>query len=278
MANEAISRADVNGLVPDEVSSEIITGVRKVSQAMSFFRRLPNMSTNKMSQPVLSLLPIADFVNGDMGLKAVSRAAWESKQLVVGEIAVIIPIPEAVLDDSAYDIWAEIMPLATEAFGRTFDKQVFQGGNAKAPAAWPLGLIPLAKAAGNLVALKTGVDIAEDFNQLFGKLEQESYDVSGVVSHHSTKTELRGLRGTDNAFIFSLPQAATPAQIYGVPINFVDADNWDRSEAIAVAGQWNHGVYSMRQDMTIKVLTESVINDEAGKIVYNLAQQDEIAA
>ena len=33
-------------------------------------------------------------------------------------IAVIAPIPEAVLDDVDYDIWGEIRPLIEEEFGR----------------------------------------------------------------------------------------------------------------------------------------------------------------
>jgi hypothetical protein len=37
-------------------------------------------------------------------------------------------------------------------------------------------------------------------------------------------------------------------------------------------------VYSIRQDITYKVLTESVIQDPAsGNIIYNLAQQDMVA-
>ena len=40
---------------------------------------------------------------------------------------------------------------------------------------------------------------------------------------------------------------------------------------------WNHLVYALRQDVTYKILTEAVIQDNTGAIVYNLAQQDMVA-
>ena len=45
-----------------------------------------------------------------------------------------------------------------------------------------------------------------------------------------------------------------------------------------IAGDFSQAVYAIRQDVTIKILTESVIQDPSdGKIIYNLAQQDMIA-
>ncbi|GAF71350.1 unnamed protein product, partial [marine sediment metagenome] len=47
--------------------------------------------------------------------------------------------------------------------------------------------------------------------------------------------------------------------------------------ALLVVGEGKQAVYSIRQDITYKILTEAVIQDAAGNIVYNLAQQDMIA-
>jgi hypothetical protein len=43
------------------------------------------------------------------------------------------------------------------------------------------------------------------------------------------------------------------------------------------SGAFNEAVYSIRQDLTYKILTEAVIQDNTGAIVYNLAQQDMVA-
>ena len=59
---------------------------------------------------------------------------------------------------------------------------------------------------------------------------------------------------------------------------FPENGSFDPSVAQMIAGNWNQLVYSIRQDITTKILTEGVIQDpETEKIVYNLAQQDMIA-
>lgn len=272
-----IDRTGAAALIPEEVSREIITGVRKQSVAMQLMRRLPNMSTGVARQPVLSMLPIADFVNGDAGLKITTEMAWDKKQMVVGEIAAIIPVPQAVIDDANYDIWGEARPALEEAFGRVFDRTVFSARNPKAPVEWPEPIIPAAIAAGNSVAIGTNDDIAEDINQLFGLQEEKEYDVNGVAAQKSLKTKLRGLRNKDGDPIYQGLTASTPASIYAVPTHFVSRGTWDATLATALAGDWSMAAYSIRQDMTFQIFDTGVISDEDGKVVYNLLQQDMVA-
>lgn len=243
---------------------------------MQLFRRLPNMSTKTAKQAVLASLPHADFVNGDAGMKITTDMMWKDKQLVVGEIAALVPIPQNVLDDAEYDIWGEVQPALIEQFGRVFDNQVFNGGNPKAPTEWPDGLIPQAEAAGNIVTIGTGVDIAEDINQLFGKLEEDEWDVTAIASQLSLKTKLRGLRDLNNQFVFSPPTGDQPGNIYSVPTTFVGRNTWDKSKAIAIAGEWANAVYSIRKDITFEIFDTGVVSDDDGKVVYNLLQQDMI--
>jgi hypothetical protein len=49
---------------------------------------------------VLSALPVAYWVNGDTGLKQTTDAAWAGLMLEAEEIATILPVPEAVVDDA----------------------------------------------------------------------------------------------------------------------------------------------------------------------------------
>ena len=45
----------------------------------------------------------------------------------------------------------------------------------------------------------------------------------------------------------------------------------------AFAGQWDQFVVGVREDISFKVLDQAVIQDNAGAIIYNLAQQDMLA-
>lgn len=272
-----IDRTKAKGIIPEDTIAGIISGIRKSSVAMQLFRQLPNMSTATAKQPVLASLPYADFVNGDAGMKITTDVMWKDKLLVVGEIAAIVPIPQNVLDDAEYDIWGEVQPLLIEKFGRVFDNQVFNGGNPKAPPEWPLGLIPMATAAGNVVEIGTGTDIAEDINQMFGKLEEDGYDVTAIASQQSLQTKLRGLRDNNGQFLFSPPTGDQPGNIYAVPTYFVGRGVWNKNNATAIAGEWANAVYAIRKDMTFEIFDTGVISDDEGKVVFNLLQQDMVA-
>ena len=272
-----IDRSGAQVLIPEPVTQEIINGVRKSSVAMQLLRRLPNMTSGTQRQPVLSMLPSADFVNGDAGMKITSNAAWDKKQMVAGEIAVIVPIPQAVIDDAGYDIWGEVRPLVVEAFGRVFDKQVFEGGNTKAPVEWPTGIIPAATTASNIVTAGTSVDIAADISATMALLEENEYEVTGIAAQKRLKSMLRDLRNNNGDPIFTPMQGEVPAGIYGAPTQFVGKGIWTPASALAVMGDWNLAVYSIRQDMTYQIFDTGVISDDDGKIVYNLLQQDMVA-
>ncbi|MBR1533716.1 MAG: phage major capsid protein [Ruminococcus sp.] len=278
MANEKmIQRSNAATLIPEAVSREIINGVRKQSVAMRLMRRLPNMTTSTARQPVLSLLPTADFVNGDAGMKVTTNAAWDKKIMTVGEIAAIIPVPQSVIDDADYDIWGEVRPLLEEAFGRVFDRQVFSERNAKAPTEWPDPIIPAAIAAGNTVQLGTGKDAAEDISNLYSVLEDGGYEVTALAAQRSLKGTLRNMRDDTGQPLYQQLTADQPGVLYSVPTDFVAPGTWDKTQALAIAGEWNDAVYAVRQDMTFQIFDTGVISDEDGKVIYNLLQQDMVA-
>ena len=118
MPNNIITRTDLSGLIPENVTREIIQGVAAESAVLRMGRRLPNMTSRTQAMNVLDMLPMAYWVDGDTGFKRTSKQAWDKKKIYAEELAVIIPIPEAVLDDADYDIWAEIKPRIVEAFGQ----------------------------------------------------------------------------------------------------------------------------------------------------------------
>lgn len=292
-----IQRADAEALIPEEMSAEIFQHLPEGSAVMKLGRRLPNMATNVRRLPVLSALPLAYFADeaveypgtGYDNMKHLSKAEWEKKYITAEDIAVILPIPEAVLDDASYDIWAELRPHLVEAFGQVFDAAVLYGTNA--PATWPDGIVPDAVAAGNTLALGAVGDLWDDIMGrdgldvgLIGLVEDDGYFPNGFIGAVQVRGMLRGLRSAsgDGAPLFR--QAIVGAgpetryEIDGQPTYFPTNGAVDAAESLLICGDWTKLVWSIRQDITYKILDQAVIQDPAsGNIIYNLPQQDMVA-
>lgn len=277
--NSLTSRADVEALIPEDVSREIVQGAIEQSVVMRMGRKLANMTRAQTRMPVLSLFPIGYFVNGDTGLKQTTEVNWDNKYIDAEEIAVIVPIPEAVLDDADYDIWAEIRPRIEEEFGRIIDAAVLFGDNA--PSSWPTDVLAAAVAAGNSVTLGTGVDLYEDImdeNGVIAAVEADGFMHSGAAADIGMRAKLRGLRDADGNLIFTRSmQDGSAYALDGEAMYFPRNGSWDATQAHMILGDWRQLVYSIRQDLTFKIFSEGVVQDSAGNIVYNLMQQDMVA-
>lgn len=276
-----IDRSGASALMPEEVSREIIQDIPQASAVLSLFRRLPNMTRAQQRMPVLSLFPSAYFINGDTGRKQTTKVAWENKYLNAEEIAVIVPIPESVLNDADYDIWGEVRPRLLEAIGKVIDGAILFDTNA--PASWPTGLVTAAVAAGNSVALGTGADIYDDIMGESGVLslvENDGFMVTGHIGAMTMKAKLRGLRSAQDKlpiFVRDMAQK-TGYTLDGETIFFPKNGAFDPTVALLISGDFNNAVYSIRQDVTYKLLTEATLYDTDGSTpLYRLAEQDMVA-
>ena len=273
-----ITRSDLAGLIPEPVTKEIFQGVAENSAVLRLGRKLPNMTSKTQSINVLDMLPLAYWVDGDTGFKQTSSQAWEKKKLYAEELAVIIPIPEAVLDDSNYDIWGEVKPRIVEAMGRRIDDAVLFGNGA--PSTWRDSIVDTAVNAGCSVTL--GTDLFQDImgeNGLIAKAEESGYLPTGIMSAVTMRAKLRGLVDTNRQPIFlSNMQEGARYTLDGIPMDFPMNGSWDADRALMIAGDFSQLVYSIRQDVTYKILTEATIVDPTSReVVYSLAQQDMVA-
>lgn len=285
-----IPRAGAEALMPEEYQREIIQSVPEASSVMSLGRRLPDMARAQQRIPVLASLPTAYFTNpgpnaaDDLNFKKTSRMLWENKYIEAEELNVIIPIPQSVLDDADYDIWAEVKPKLIEAYGVAFDQAVFYSTNA--PAVWPTGIVAAANAAGNIVLVGAGADSFDDImaaGGLISKVEEDGFMVNGFIAHMTMRARLRGLRDSVGNPIFKSlykegMQGATRYELDGEMVMFPRNGAIDSARSLMIAGDWNQLVYAIRKDITWKILDQAVIQDPiTGEIVYNLAQMNMVA-
>lgn len=280
--SNAIDRTGAAVLIPEQVSREIIQEVPRQSLFLRMANRMPNMTSKQTKIPVMASAPTAYFVNGDTGLKQTTDMTWSNVYITAEELAVIVPISEAVLDDADYDIWGEVRPRLVEALGKAIDEAVFFGVNK--PESWPTAIVPGAIAATNY----SGITTAGLYQNIFGengviaKLEEQGMTADSFVGAMALRAKLRGAVDANGQPIFRTAYSNGVAgsvvyELDGQAIEFPDNGAWNASQALLLAGDFKYARYAIRQDITYKVLDQAVITDANGNVILNLAQQDSVA-
>ena len=275
-----ISRTDAAALIPEEVSRDMMGRIRAESAVLSSFRRVP-VARAQVRFPVLSALPIAYWVTGDTGLKQTTETNWANKFLNIEELAVIVPIPENVLGDVDFDVWGEIRPDIEESIGRALDDAVLFGTNA--PASFPDDLSAASLAAANTVtegATAAQGGFHDDVDEAMGLVEDDGFDPTALVAARSARGKFRRARDANGQRLAGLNEAIT--EYNGLPISYPARGLFPSGGGAGTnlrlfVGDFTEFVVGVRQDFAYKVLTEAVIQDNTGAIVYNLAQQDMVA-
>jgi len=236
------------------------------------------MSSTESKVKVLDQMIVAGHVNGDTGLKSISNAKWKNKYLTAEEIAVIVPIPDNVVDDAEYDLWGLIQEQVPTAFGRVIDGSIFFGIDK--PASHPACLLDQAKNYGKEITLDA--NNADLYDKLLGvdgawdSVEKDGYEVTGVLSSVRAKAMLRGLKDTTGQplFLSSMNAGVASYSVFGTPLTFATNGVWDDTKALMLGGDFSQMVYSIRSDIKMKLFDSGIITDNNNNIIYNLMQQD----
>lgn len=273
------SRTDVAALVPEDVSRSMLGKATESSAVLTMFRRIP-VARNQTRFPILSALPVAYWVTGDTGMKQTTEVGWANKYLNIEEVATILPVPDSVVADMEVNVWDEAMPYLVEAVGRVVDSAVFFGVNA--PASFPTNVSAAAAAAGNTLteaAAATAGGFFGDLDNLIGLVEADGFDVSGYVAARSARGRFRSARNAEGERLDANRLDSGLASLDGSPIAYpmrglFPVAGVAGSNVRLFAGDWTEFVVGVRQDITLKVLDQAVIQDNTGTIIFNLAQQD----
>ena len=280
--NTQISRTSgqADALVPEPLATSIIEFLPTQSAALSLMQRT-TMSSKTQRQPVLDVLPISYWVSGDTGMKQTTYQAWKNVVLVVEELATIVPIPQAYLDDADMPIWSQVQPRMVESAGALIDSAVLWGVNK--PATWGESVFTGAKKTLQIVKAGTGVDYGVDVTNLGLKMAQSGYNVKGFAAMPGLSWKLTGIRSAQGIPIFQPNmQSGDPnanASLYGYDCAEIDNGSWNYSATGAelLAGDFSKAMIGVRQDISFKMFTEGVVSNDSGKVILNLMQQDAVA-
>lgn len=276
----AITNSSV--VIPVEYSTQILRGVVGRSKALQLGYQLPKMRGNTMVLNVLNHLPIANWVSNsatpvgapdEIKTKPVSTLAWQGKEVVAKEIAVIVPVAINTLRDlqgNAIQLVPELSEQVIGAFDQVIDGSVFFGTNS--PYADFNGIVSEATAAGATVSWngQGGTAFYEAINDAMTYVENSGYYPDAILGGPSLNGAFRS--GITNLGVLSTDQG----EIGALPRHIDLTGGFNTSAAFAIVGDFKRGlVYSIREEMELRVLYEATIKD--GNAEYNLAQQDMVA-
>lgn len=272
-----VDRAALAALIQEQLAPEIHQGAVEQSIVLSMGRRLPDMTSNQTRMVILDALPVSGFLEADEAQKPLTKQAWKNKTIKAAELAVIVPVSQSAADDADYDVVEQVSPRLKEAFGRAIDAAILFGTGK--PTFWPDGIVTQATTAGAVVEASTNLyDDLLASGGTISKVEDSGYEATGHVGAISLKSALRSLKDTTGRPIFlQSMQTAGNYTLDGAPIRFPRNGGFDVSKALLISGDFSQLVYSIRQDITVDIFTEGVVQDSEGNIVYNLMQNDMFA-
>lgn len=271
-----IDRTAAAGLLADQNINEILKEATAASAALATFRTV-RMGTKIAKLPILTVLPTASWLDGDTARKPTSTAGWDKKTLTAEAVGVIVPIPEDVFDDTAFNVWNEVRPLIAQSLGAAVDKAVFFGTNA--PASFDPSLVEGANAANQDYSESSTGDLVEDINQTWALVEAGGNDVNVQYASRRIRSRLRGLRATtgDPIYLDSLRNDGSAPAVMGEDLVFVQNGAWNSAAATLIAGDRTKAIIGVRSDVKYTLLDQATLTDGSGNVTYSLAEQDMVA-
>src|SRR5262245_7453806 len=282
--NLMTDRTDAGPLIPEDASDEIWKNTTLQSFVHSALRAR-RMTRAQQRIPVLATKATSFWITGDTGLKPTAEIGWENVFINAEEQAAIVYIPDNVVADADYDLWAEYRPEIEEALAQLADDTVVFGTGK--PSSFPVGIVAGSAAAGNTIQNASTVDWLVDLSNVMGRVEADGYVPDRIFTKVDIKASMRNTRDANKGFLFA-PNGpaggpATTMQAGGMIFNtplFIDAlgcTGWGTAAAgdpAAVVLDTDGFVIGRRKELAWKSTDTGVITDGAGAIVINLFQQD----
>jgi HK97 family phage major capsid protein len=267
--------SDFSGVIPPVMSAQIIQEATRQSAALSLGRRVP-MGTKINNLPVPSVLPKASFVTAPTGRKPYTEVGLRPETLTAEEVAAVIAIPDAMIEDSTLNLWGYARPLLSQAIAIAVDEAAFHGVGA--PNTWPTGGIWAAANSGAVIP--PTLDPVETINTAMGAVESRGLNVSGHAADTGVRFTLRGVRDANGSLLLGTTQVDgyERPSIYGLPATYTQFATGAPGLNVAdfVTGAWDNLVMGVRTDIRFLIDPSGVITNDNGSTVLVSGFQDNV--
>lgn len=251
MADELYLKDNLSGLVPTPTASEIIAEVTRGSSVLRL-AKVQQMRSETEKIPVMTDGPGAYWVGETERIKT-SIATWIYPELVARKLGVIVPVSKEKLEDTTIDVFNTIRPYIAEAFYQAIDAACMFGTNSP----FTKNIVDVATAAKRAVALGTNDKLDLDISDVMALVEDGGLDVNGFAAGYSLKNSLRKLRDANGNQLYVA--GVDQETLYSQPIEFSRNGAWDKTKALAIAGDWNYALIGIRDQIQYEVLKEATL-------------------
>ena len=252
-------------LLPREISEMIFEDARESSVVQQAARRISLTQSGK-AIPYIDGVPEASWV-GEGGRKPVSNASVGTLTMDPKKLSVIVPFSEEYLEVDNVDLFDELRPAISEAFGQAFDRAALHG------TATPFTVY--LDETTNEVTLGAGASTYVDLVGAMGEVVGDGYRVNGWVYSDLAEIRLLGDVDSDGRPILTTVGDATFAnRLVGRPafrgeaVDHVDTTPTPDRRTLLFGGDWTKAAwgaigeieYDISNQATLTLSDSSTIN------------------
>ncbi|WP_163581117.1 phage major capsid protein [Gracilibacillus saliphilus] len=248
----SILRTNAEGLVPVELSADVIQGVIKGS-SVAATSTVKEMTTNEMKLSALENVE-AFKVGESKAIGTAEDAEFRPITLKADKYAVIVPVSNELLNESIADVFAEIQTQAVEKIQRKFDTDAVANIN---------NVITSTGQSIN-VGDTAGQSLWADISDTMALIEAHGYDANTFLANNSYKNTVRKLKDDNGNALYSPKDSGTADELNGSPIAY----NFGVQNDTLITGDFRYSVVGVQGQLEYKVLTEATVGG------INLAEQD----
>lgn len=262
MAESALLSSNLSGLIPAEISNQIVQGVKKGSFCLENSRIEP-MTTVKKVVPVLVNLPGPVFTGEGKKIKVV-KPQIVPVELNAKKLAFIITASRETLNDTVLNTFEQLQDSIVDAFAVAIDKAIITGDVIEGDPVFPNTILSV---AAKQKVTRTENLIADDIADSLAVVEGHGYNASNILAINSIKNELRKEKTTTKEYLY--PDVNN---LFGTQINYTN--QFDNEKGYAVVGDFkNYLMTGIYQNIEYDILRESTLDLGDGTTI-SLGQAD----
>lgn len=256
-----IQPLDFRGVIPVQFSTTIIEEAIQQSAALQLGNRIP-MGTRVAEMPVPATFPKAGWSTTDYGArKPYTDLGLTTRTITAEEVAAVVAIPDAMVEDSTINLWNWVRPRLAEAIAAAIDDAIFFGIDA--PATFP---------AGGLVAhaqeIPPGTDAVATVNSAMSAVETQGLVPTGHAMDIAARGVLRGVRDANNALLLGTTQVngRSVDSMYGLPVSY---HSFSQRRPDFITGAWQNLLIGVRSDIRYDMNPAAVLADREGRVIIS---------